>query len=96
MRADHPAASVKVEVDPIDVLRHNDPDRDVAGRPGNRALLGLIEIGLGLGKLGFVADLLASEVQVGTIDTESYRREVDDLVVRLEALHQAVAEIRTA
>ena len=38
----------------------------------------------------------ASEVQVGTIDTESYRREVDDLVVRLEALHQAVAEIRTA
>ncbi len=29
-------------------------------------LVGLIEIALGLGKLGFVADLLSSEVQVGT------------------------------
>lgn len=38
----------------------------------------------------------ASEVQVGTVDTASYRRDVDDLVVRLEALHQAVEEIRTA
>src|SRR3954451_25272722 len=28
-------------------------------------LVGLIEIGLGVGKLGFVADLLSSEVQVG-------------------------------
>jgi len=28
-------------------------------------LVGLIEVGLGLGRLGFVADLLASEVQVG-------------------------------
>jgi high affinity sulfate transporter 1 len=28
-------------------------------------MVGLIEIGLGIGKLGFVADLLASEVQVG-------------------------------
>src|SRR3954468_10151421 len=28
-------------------------------------LVGIIEIGLGLGKLGFVADLLSSEVQVG-------------------------------
>ena len=27
--------------------------------------VGLVEIGLGLGKLGFVADLLSSEVQVG-------------------------------
>lgn len=36
----------------------------------------------------------ASEVQVGTIDTESYRREVDDLVVRLEALHLAIEETR--
>ena len=34
--------------------------------PGMLALIvGLIEIGLGLGKLGFVADLLSSEVQVG-------------------------------
>src|SRR6188472_1330425 len=28
-------------------------------------LVGLVEIGLGLGKLGFVADLLSKEVQVG-------------------------------
>ena len=28
-------------------------------------LVGLVEIGLGLGKLGFVADLLSEEVQVG-------------------------------
>ena len=28
-------------------------------------LVGAIEIGLGLGKLGFVADLLSKEVQVG-------------------------------
>jgi hypothetical protein len=38
----------------------------------------------------------ASVVQVGEVDTETYRREVDDLVVRLEALHQAVEETRTA
>src|SRR3954462_8755601 len=45
----------------------------VTGDPGSAVALagmlalmvGLIEIGLGLGKLGFVADLLSSEVQVG-------------------------------
>jgi high affinity sulfate transporter 1 len=45
----------------------------VTGDPGSAIalagmlalLVGLIEIGLGLGKLGFVADLLSSEVQVG-------------------------------
>jgi high affinity sulfate transporter 1 len=31
-------------------------------------LVGLIEIGLGVGKLGFVADLLSSEVQVGYLN----------------------------
>jgi high affinity sulfate transporter 1 len=31
-------------------------------------MVGLIELGLGLGKLGFVADLLASEVQVGYLN----------------------------
>lgn len=35
----------------------------------------------------------ASEVQVGAVDTETYRRDVDDLVIRLEALRQAVEEI---
>ena len=38
----------------------------------------------------------ASEVRVGLVDTDSYAREVDELVVRLEALHQAVEETRTA
>ena len=38
----------------------------------------------------------ASEVQFGSVDTEAYRRDVDDLVIKLEALHQAVEETRTA
>src|SRR5262245_6689249 len=45
----------------------------ITGDPGSAVVLagmlailvGLIEIGLGLGKLGFVADLLSNEVQVG-------------------------------
>ena len=36
----------------------------------------------------------ASEVRAGTAETESYAHAVDELVVQLEALHQAVAEIR--
>lgn len=38
----------------------------------------------------------ASEVAIGTVDTVSYQSDVDDLVVKLEALHQAVEETRTA
>lgn len=38
----------------------------------------------------------ASEVQIGAVDTAAYQRDVDDLVVKLEALHQAVEETRTA
>ncbi len=38
----------------------------------------------------------ASEVRIGAVETDGYRREVDDLVIRLEALHQAVEETRTA
>ena len=38
----------------------------------------------------------ASEVQFGAVDTVAYRRDVDELVIRLEALHQAVEETRTA
>jgi len=34
----------------------------------------------------------ASEVRVGLADTDTYARDVDELVIRLEALHQAVAE----
>lgn len=37
----------------------------------------------------------AVEVRVGTVDTAAYAHEVDDVVVRLEALHQAVQETRT-
>ena len=38
----------------------------------------------------------ASEVRVGAVDTDSYARDVDDLVIKLEALHQAVEETRTS
>ena len=38
----------------------------------------------------------AAEVRIGTVDTDTYRHEVDELVIRLEALHQAVGETRTA
>jgi high affinity sulfate transporter 1 len=43
----------------------NDPETAIALAGMLALLVGLIEIGLGLGKLGFVADLLSSEVQVG-------------------------------
>lgn len=36
----------------------------------------------------------ASEVRVGSFDTDSYAKDVDDLVIKLEALHRAVAETR--
>lgn len=38
----------------------------------------------------------ASEVRIGAVDTDTYRRDVDELVIKLEALHQAVEETRTA
>ena len=38
----------------------------------------------------------ASEVGIGATDQAAYAREVDDLVVKLEAPHQAVEETRTA
>jgi hypothetical protein len=34
----------------------------------------------------------AAEVRVGSFDTDTYAKDVDDLVIRLEALHQAVSE----
>src|SRR6478735_622716 len=42
-----------------------DPQSAIALAGMLALIVGLIEIGLGLGKLGFVADLLSSEVQVG-------------------------------
>ena len=42
-----------------------DPETAIALAGMLALIVGLIEIGLGIGKLGFVADLLSSEVQVG-------------------------------
>jgi hypothetical protein len=36
----------------------------------------------------------ASEVRIGASDTDTYAHDVDELVIKLEALHQAVAETR--
>ena len=47
------------------VLVGDDPAKAIALAGMLAVLVGLIEIGLGVGKLGFVADLLSSEVQVG-------------------------------
>lgn len=38
----------------------------------------------------------ASEIQIGTLAPESYRQDVDDLVIRLEALRQAIGETERA
>ena len=38
----------------------------------------------------------AAEVQIGAADTDAYARDVDELVIRLEALHQAVQETSTS
>jgi hypothetical protein len=35
----------------------------------------------------------ASEVRLGAVDTESYRHDVDELVIELEAMHAAVEEL---
>jgi high affinity sulfate transporter 1 len=47
------------------LLVTGDPDSAIVLAGMLAVLVGLIEIGLGLGKLGFVADLLSSGVQVG-------------------------------
>jgi high affinity sulfate transporter 1 len=47
------------------VVAGDDPAQAIALAGMLAILVGLIEIGLGVGKLGFVADLLSSEVQVG-------------------------------
>jgi hypothetical protein len=38
----------------------------------------------------------AAEVRIGNADTDAYRAEVDELVLKLEALRQAIEETRTA
>jgi high affinity sulfate transporter 1 len=52
---------------PLVVVR-DDPGRAIALAGILALLVGLIEIGLGLGKLGFVADLLSKEVQIGYLN----------------------------
>jgi high affinity sulfate transporter 1 len=47
------------------VIAGDDPATAIALAGLLAVMVGLIEIGLGLGKLGFVADLLSNEVQVG-------------------------------
>jgi high affinity sulfate transporter 1 len=47
------------------VVAGDDPATAIALAGMLAIIVGLIEIGLGVGKLGFVADLLSSEVQVG-------------------------------
>ncbi len=47
------------------VVAGDDPGTAIALAGMLAILVGLIEVGLGVGKLGFVADLLSSEVQVG-------------------------------
>src|SRR6185503_14497785 len=47
------------------VVAGDDPATAIALAGMLAIMVGLIEIGLGVGKLGFVADLLSSEVQVG-------------------------------
>jgi hypothetical protein len=38
----------------------------------------------------------AAEVRIGSADTDTYRQEIAELVLRMEALRQAVEETRTA
>jgi high affinity sulfate transporter 1 len=47
------------------LLVTNDPAQAIALAGMLALMVGLIEIGLGIGKLGFIADLLSKEVQVG-------------------------------
>ena len=49
----------------VPLLAGGDPATAIALAGMLALLVGLIEIGMGLGKLGFVADLLSKEVQVG-------------------------------
>jgi high affinity sulfate transporter 1 len=49
----------------VPLMATKDPGTAIALAGMLALMVGLIEIGLGLGKLGFVADLLSSEVQVG-------------------------------
>jgi high affinity sulfate transporter 1 len=47
------------------VVAGDDPGKAIALAGMMAMIVGLVEIGLGLGRLGFVADLLSKEVQVG-------------------------------
>lgn len=79
---DAEVASVKRQIEAADRLRRQSDETAASLRLSQTRLDELVA--------------RAHEVGVGSVDTESYRRDVDDLVVRLEALHQAIEEIRTA
>ena len=49
----------------LPLVATNDPKTAIALAGMLALIVGLIEIGLGIGRLGFVADLLSSEVQIG-------------------------------
>jgi len=52
----------------VPLLAGGDPGTAIALAGMLAVFVGLVEIGLGLGKLGFVADLLSKEVQVGYLN----------------------------
>ena len=80
--ADAAVASIRRQLDSADRLRQQSEETAASLRLTQTQLDELVA--------------RASEIHVGTVDTDVYRRDVDELVVRLEALHQAVEELRTA
>jgi len=76
--ADAAVASVERQIDTADRLKQHSAETADALRLTQTRLDELVA--------------RASEVQVGVVDTDAYRRDVDDLVIKLEALHQAVQE----
>src|SRR3954469_5784467 len=72
----------------------DDPATAVALAGMLALIVGLIEIGLGIGKLGFVADLLSSEVQVGYMNGHHDHRRAAVEAVRL--LHRCRRVLRRA
>jgi hypothetical protein len=75
-------ASTKEQLDSADRLKQQSEQTAATLRSNQAQLDGLVA--------------RAAEVRIGNADTETYRREVDDLVVKLEALRQATEETRTA
>ena len=71
----------------VPLLAGGDMHRAIALAGMLAVIVALIEIGLGLGKLGFVADLLSSEVQVGYMNGLALIIIVGQLPEALRVLH---------